>query len=52
MTMFELILLAPVDEVDTLSDALDALDALSVSVEDADAQGRLGALTHRGSVCH
>ena len=37
MTMFELILLAPVDEVDTLSDALDALDALSVSVEDADA---------------
>lgn len=37
MTMFELILLAPVDEVETLSDALDALDALSVSVEDADA---------------
>ncbi|HEY3047593.1 MAG TPA: 50S ribosomal protein L11 methyltransferase [Polaromonas sp.] len=36
--MFELILLAPVDEVETLSDALDALDALSVSVEDADAQ--------------
>ncbi|MEO7953601.1 MAG: 50S ribosomal protein L11 methyltransferase [Polaromonas sp.] len=35
--MFELILLAPVDEVETLSDALDALDALSVSVEDADA---------------
>ena len=32
-----LILLAPVDEVETLSDALDALDALSVSVEDADA---------------
>lgn len=38
MSMFELILLAPVDEVETLSDALDALDALSVSVEDADAQ--------------
>jgi ribosomal protein L11 methyltransferase len=36
--MFELILLAPVDEVETLSEALDALDALSVSVEDADAQ--------------
>ncbi len=36
--MFELILLAPVNEVETLSDALDALDALSVSVEDADAQ--------------
>jgi len=36
--MFELILLAPADEVETLSDALDALDALSVSVEDADAQ--------------
>ncbi len=35
--MFELILLAPVDEVETLSDALAALDALSVSVEDADA---------------
>lgn len=35
--MFELILLAPVHEVETLSDALDALDALSVSVEDADA---------------
>jgi ribosomal protein L11 methyltransferase len=35
--MFELILLAPVDSVETLSDALDALDALSVSVEDADA---------------
>ena len=37
MKMFELILLAPVHEVETLSDALDALDALSVSVEDADA---------------
>lgn len=36
--MFELILLAPVDRVETVSDALEALDALSVSVEDADAQ--------------
>jgi ribosomal protein L11 methyltransferase len=36
--MFELILLAPVDSVETLSEALEALDALSVSVEDADAQ--------------
>lgn len=36
--MFELVLLAPVDSVETLSEALDALDALSVSVEDADAQ--------------
>lgn len=36
--MFELILLAPVAQVEALSDALDALDALSVSVEDADAQ--------------
>ena len=36
--MFELILLASVDSVEMLSDALDALDALSVSVEDADAQ--------------
>ncbi len=35
--MFELILLAPVEQVETLSEALDALDALSVSVEDADA---------------
>ncbi|MDO8720452.1 MAG: 50S ribosomal protein L11 methyltransferase [Polaromonas sp.] len=35
--MYELILLAPVQEVETLSEALDALDALSVSVEDADA---------------
>ncbi|MDP2255836.1 MAG: 50S ribosomal protein L11 methyltransferase [Polaromonas sp.] len=35
--MYELILLAPVHEVETLSEALDALDALSVSVEDADA---------------
>jgi len=35
--MFELILLAPVVVVETMSDALDALDALSVSVEDADA---------------
>ena len=38
MSMFELVLLAPADTVDTLSEALDALDALSVSVEDADAQ--------------
>lgn len=36
--MVELILLAPADRVETLSDALEALDALSVSVEDADAQ--------------
>jgi ribosomal protein L11 methyltransferase len=36
--MFELILLAPVHEVEMLSEALEALDALSVSVEDADAQ--------------
>lgn len=36
--MFELILLAPVAQVEILSEALDALDALSVSVEDADAQ--------------
>ncbi|MES2942251.1 MAG: 50S ribosomal protein L11 methyltransferase [Pseudomonadota bacterium] len=36
--MFELILLVPVDGVETLSEALDALDALSVSVEDADAE--------------
>ena len=35
--MFELILLAPVVHVETLSDALEVLDALSVSVEDADA---------------
>ena len=35
--MFELILLAPVVQVETLSEALEALDALSVSVEDADA---------------
>jgi ribosomal protein L11 methyltransferase len=38
MSLFELILLTPVHEVETLSEALDALDALSVSVEDADAQ--------------
>ena len=38
MSMFELVLLAPADTVEVLSDALDALDALSVSVEDADAQ--------------
>ena len=35
--MFELILLAPVAQVESLSGALEALDALSVSVEDADA---------------
>lgn len=38
MSMFELVLLAPSETVETLSEALDALDALSVSVEDADAQ--------------
>jgi len=38
MSMFELILLVPADEVETISEALDALDALSVSVEDADAE--------------
>ncbi len=37
MSLFELILLAPVGEVETISEALEALDALSVSVEDADA---------------
>lgn len=36
--MFELQLMCPEAQVETLSDALDALDALSVSVEDADAQ--------------
>jgi ribosomal protein L11 methyltransferase len=36
--MFELRLLCPEDQVETVSEALDALDALSVSVEDADAQ--------------
>ncbi|WP_101102282.1 50S ribosomal protein L11 methyltransferase [Macromonas bipunctata] len=36
--MFELVLLAPEERVEDLSDALEALDALSVSVEDADAQ--------------
>jgi ribosomal protein L11 methyltransferase len=35
--MFELKLLCPEVQVETLSDALEALDALSVSVEDADA---------------
>ena len=38
MSLYELILLAPVHEVETLSEALEALEALSVSVEDADAQ--------------
>ena len=37
MSLFELIVLAPVGEVETVSEALEALDALSVSVEDADA---------------
>ena len=37
MSLFELIVLAPVQQVEALGDALDALDALSVSVEDADA---------------
>jgi len=36
--LFELILLTPADDVETVSEALDALDALSVSVEDADAE--------------
>ena len=36
--MFELRLMCPEAQVETLCDALDALDALSVSVEDADAQ--------------
>ena len=36
--MFELRLLCPEAEVETVSEALQALDALSVSVEDADAQ--------------
>lgn len=36
--LHELVLLAPVDRVEALSDALEALDSLSVSVEDADAQ--------------
>ncbi len=36
--LFELVLLAPEERVEALSDALEALEALSVSVEDADAQ--------------
>ena len=36
--MFELRLMCPQSQLESLSDALDALDALSVSVEDADAQ--------------
>jgi len=36
--MFELRLMCPEHQVETLSEALEALDALSVSVEDADAQ--------------
>ena len=37
MSLTELVLLAPADKVELLSDALQALEALSVSVEDADA---------------
>lgn len=37
MSLHELSLACPQDQVDMLSDALEALDALSVSVEDADA---------------
>jgi ribosomal protein L11 methyltransferase len=36
--MFELVLMAPEEAIEDVSDALEALDALSVSVEDADAQ--------------
>ena len=36
--MFELRLMCPENQLESLGDALDALDALSVSVEDADAQ--------------
>lgn len=36
--MFELRLLCPEADVETVSEALEALDALSISVEDADAQ--------------
>jgi ribosomal protein L11 methyltransferase len=38
MALGELLVLAPVDRVEWISDALEALQALSVSVEDADAQ--------------
>ena len=38
MSLIELVLLAPADKVEVLSDALEALEALSVSVEDADAE--------------
>ena len=38
MELTELLVLAPADQVDWLSEALQALEALSVSVEDADAQ--------------
>ena len=38
MGLTELLVLAPADQVDWLSEALQALEALSVSVEDADAQ--------------
>ena len=38
MELTELLVLAPADQVDWLSEALQVLEALSVSVEDADAQ--------------
>ena len=38
MSLTELVLLAPAEQVEDLCDALEALDALSVSVEDADAE--------------
>lgn len=38
VSLFELVLLAPEERVEEMSDALEALEALSVSVEDADAQ--------------
>jgi len=40
MNLTELVLLAPADKVELISDALQALEALSVSVEDADAQSQ------------
>ena len=51
--MYELVLLAPEDRIEDISDALEALDALSVSVEDADAQTPAEqALFGRGEVRH
>ena len=38
MSLVELVVLAPAERVELLSEALEALDALSVSVEDADAE--------------